>query len=1163
MAMNKRSVTAGSVFAALAGLFLALPARADFPFPLCESPACSDPADFQSYLFLAPGELPDDFDLMDDGTWKYLPDSGMNVTGAWQVTTGRPDVVGAVLDSGIRWNDPRVARALWLNAGELPLPPGCAAQDCNGSGFVSVDDFAGVPDGNGNGFTDGQDLILAYSDGIDGDGNGYVDDIAGWDFHDGDNDAFDDVDYGHGTGEAEDQVSEANDGDDLPGFAPSSRFVPLRVADSFVAIGSEFSQAMVYATDLGVDLISEALGTLSAGRVDQAAIDYAYERGIPLIASAADEESRHHNFPAALEHTIWVNSIVHPDGTIVEDGAEPIWDLLNGCTNYGGHAWVAISSNSCSSEATGRGAGLVRLLISHGKNLMDRGLLQPYPGTDKPFSAEEVRQLLRRSADDIDHSGEDPSLPMNGLLQSVLAAPPGNVPPVPFGSERFPTAPGWDQYTGYGRPEAVRLLDVSSDTIPPEADLSGNLRWFDTVDPARTKRIDVLGSAAAVRVPGKFSYRLEVGCGVDPREFRKLKQKKSKAPLERAVLGRWKPASTAKKCGFDPSEPIEDPDAHTVTLRLTVTDKNGNVGEDRRTVAIHSDPTLRFAPLALGASAESPPALVDLDGDEVLDIVLASSDGAVHALSGASGAELPGFPAFTNPLPVETSAGFFSGAVPVPREAVVAPLAADDLDGDGTIETVVASTEGRIYVYGPDGSRRPGFPVTTDPSFSDPADRNRLNDSDRGVIAGPTLGDLDVPPDGTLEIIVSAMDGFLYVWNANGSQRAGFPVRIADPAKLDLDPVTGFATPLPGVDAKERGRKLLGSPAIGDLDGDGSPEIVVTSNEEYGGEPDLFVPEGDLTTLLLNLPPGIDLGGFDLDVQGRIYAVNADGNLNAGGPFRPGWPARVPLLVSGLLPTVATGTPGAPALANLDGSGVGLTVAIFGAAGPVLLLREDGTPFLGSDAGAPRVLDTDFPDSFPTIPATAGSFDAPFFGALGAGAFGDLDGNGLPEYVAPVGGVRKLLDVGAPANQTYGAHQIAAWNPVTGDLLPAFPRYMDDMQFLTSPAIADVSGDGQAEIVQGSGAYLLRAYDLSGATPAGWPKFTHGWLVASPTPGDVDGDGQLEVVAATRNGNLYVWDTPSPATPGSVQWQGFGGDRRNSQNWSAGLATPTGGAPAP
>jgi hypothetical protein len=1144
-----------------AGLLLAAPGRADFPYPTCADAGCGDPDDFGSYLKLAPGQLPNDFDPADGGAWKYLPESGMNVSGAWQITTGRPDVVGAVLDSGIRWNDARVARAVWLNAGELPLPPGCAAQDCNGDGFVSVDDYGDSPDGNANGFRDGQDLILAYSDGIDGDGNGYVDDIAGWDFHDGDNDAFDDVDYGHGTGEAEDQVSEANDGSGLPGFAPSSRYVPLRVADSFVAMGSEFSQAVVYATDLGVDLISEALGTLSAGRVDQAAIDYAYQRGIPLIASAADEESRHHNFPAALEHTIWVNSIVHPDGTIVEDGDEPIWDLLNGCTNFGGHAWVAISSNSCSSEATGRAAGLVRLLISHGKNLMDQGLLQPYPGTDKPFSAEEVRQLLRRSAEDIDHSG-DLALSMFGLLQFYLSAA-DNTPSVPFGSERFPTAPGWDQYTGYGRPEAVRLLDVGADTIPPEADLSGSLRWFDSVDPQRTKRVDVVGSARALRAPGKFKVRLEVGCGVDPREFKKLKQKKSKASLERALLARWNPAKTAKQCGFDPAQPIEDPDAHTVTLRLTVTDRNGNVGEDRRTVAIHSDASLRFAPLALGASAESPPVLVDLDGDEVLDIVLASSDGSVHGLAGATGAELPGFPAYTNLLPVERSAGFLSGAVPAPREAVVAPVAADDLDGDGSIEIVVAGTEGRIYVYGSDGVRRPGFPVTTNPAFSNPADRNRLNDADRGVIAGPTLGDLDVPPDGELEIIVSALDGFLYAWNADGSSRAGFPVRIADPAQVDIDPLTGKATPMPLVDAKERARKLLGSPAIGDLDGDGSPEIVVTSNEEYGNEPDLFVPEGNLTALLLDLSSlGIDLGGFELDVQGRIYAVNADGNLNLGGPFRPGWPARVPLVVSGLLPTVATGTPGAPALANLDGSGLGLTVAIFGSAGPIVMLAPDGSSALGEVDGAPVVLDTDFPvPGFPLIPASAGSFDAPFFGALGAGAFGDLDGDGVPEYVAPIGGVRKLLDVAAPANQTYGAHQIGAWNPLTGDLLPAFPRFMDDMQFLTSPAIADVSGDGSAEIVQGSGAYLLRAYDLNGSTPAGWPKFTHGWLVASPAPGDVDGDGQLEVVAATRNGNLYVWDTPSPADPGSVQWQGFGADRRNSQNWSAGLATPTGAAP--
>jgi Subtilase family len=1142
--------------AVVSGVLLTGPARADFPYPTCAATACADPADFGSYLFLAPGELPNDFPPGGSGTWKYEPETGLDITGAWQLTTGRPDVVGAILDSGLRWSQRDVSRAVWLNAGELPIPPGCTQQDCNGDGFFSVDDWppdAHLDDnGNQNGFPDGQDLILLYSDGVDGDGNGLVDDIAGWDFYDGDNDPFDDVNYGHGTGEARDQVSEANDGGGLPGFAPSSRFVPLRVNDSFVALGSEFTQAVVYATDLGVDYISEALGTLSASAADQAAIDRAYRRGIPIIASAADEESFHHNLPASLDHTIWVNSIVNGDGTIVVE--EDRYDLLNGCTNFGGHAWVAISSDSCSSEATGRTAGMVSLLIAHGKNLMDRGQLSPYPGSDRPFSAEEIRQLLRRSAGDIDQTG-DLELTMFGLLANKLSAPELGIE---YGSKNFPTAPGWDLYTGYGRPDAVALLDVTNQTIPPEADLSGSLRWFDTVDPERTPKLDVTGSAAAVRVPGKFRWRLEVGCGVDPREFRTLKKGKSKVPLAGATLARWKPAATAKKCKFDPGATIATPDAHTVTLRLRVEDKNGNIGEDRRTVAIHSDPALRFAPVLLHASAESSPVLADVDGDDVLDVVAAGSDGAVHALRGTTGTELPGFPAFTNLLPVPLSAGWVSGDLPPLHETVVGALAADDLDGDGSVEIVAAGTEGRLYVFEPDGSRRPGFPVTTNPAFSVPGDRNQLNDSDRGIYAAPTLADLDpAPGDGRLEILVAALDGYLYVWNSDGSPRGGFPVRVADPASVSFDPATGFTEPLPMVDAKERGRKLVSSPAVGDLDADGSPEIVLASNEEYGNEPDPFVPESPLTQFLFDLDMLGFGSGFDLDVKGRIYAVHADGNLHGGGPFRTGWPARVPLLASGLLPTVATGTPGAPALADLDGGATNeLTVAIFGAIGPVLLLAPDGSSYLGPPTGAPFVLATDFPNGFPDVPATAGSFDAPFFGALGSGAFGDLDGDGLPEYVAPTGGFRKLIDVAAPASQEPGQHQVTAWDPRSGDLVPAFPRAMEDMQFLTSPAIADVDGDGHAEIVQGSGGYLLHAFGADGAEPSGWPKFTHGWLVSSPTVGDVAGDGQLEVVAASREGKLYVWDAPSPAVAGSVQWQRFGADRRNTQNWSAGLVSP-------
>ena len=297
------------------------------------------------------------------------------------------------------------------------------------------------------------------------------------------------------------------------------------------------------------------------------------------------------------------------------------------------------------------------------------------------------------------------------------------------------------------------------------------------------------------------------------------------------------------------------------------------------------------------------------------------------------------------------------------------------------------------------------------------------------------------------------------------------------------------ARPKTGVDARERAAKIVSSPAVGDLDGDGRPEIVIASSEEYGSEAEGLPADSRLVSFLnLIARLDVDLGDeLSLDVRGRVYAVHADGNLHEGGPFRAGWPAPVILLAPGILPTVGTGIPGSPALADLDGSGR-LSVAIFGTAGPVHLVDADGAPVLGEIHGRPRVLAMDFPDGFPLIPEAAGSPDAPFFGSLGSGAFGDLTGDGLPEYVAPTGGLRKLLDVAAPASQAFGDHQITAWSPRDGSLLEAFPRPMDDMQFLSSPAIADVDGDGAPEIVQGSGSYLLRAYRTDGSEPAGWPS---------------------------------------------------------------------------
>src|SRR4029077_5732730 len=102
-----------------------------------------------------------------------------------------------------------------------------------------------------------EDLIIAFSDGVDHDHNGYANDIAGWNFVDNNKDPFDDVQYGHGTGEDEDSTAEANTSAGEGGSGPTGPVLPLRVGESFIADANRFAVATIYATDRGVGVIQE------------------------------------------------------------------------------------------------------------------------------------------------------------------------------------------------------------------------------------------------------------------------------------------------------------------------------------------------------------------------------------------------------------------------------------------------------------------------------------------------------------------------------------------------------------------------------------------------------------------------------------------------------------------------------------------------------------------------------------------------------------------------------------------------------------------------------------------------------------------------------------------------------------------------------------------
>ncbi|MFN8643390.1 MAG: S8 family serine peptidase [Candidatus Binatia bacterium] len=611
-------------------------------------PACTPATDFASYLFLEPGSLPNDYQGGD--VWKYSSQASGNaaidasaqelfgVTGAsvdraWQTTTGRPDVLIAVLDSGIRWAEPQpdLLDKFYLNRAELPVPEGSVnpgdPYDRNGDGVFNLADYrAGgahaadsrVSDQNGNGVIDPEDLIFLFSDGIDADENGYVDDISGWDFFEDDNDPLDEVRYGHGTGESHDSGAEAGNGSGFPGTCPNCMLLEVRVGDSFVTEVNHFAQGVAFAVDSGARVVQEALGTLNRSRFGQQAIDYAYARGVVVIASAADEESNHHNYPATYNHTVQVNSVTRAANISGIRQTPASYLYLNGCTNYGAHIALAVPSSSCSSEATGRSSGVAGLVVSAALNAVDRGTLSPYrrdDGTLAPFplSAEEVKQILTLTTDDINFDARpdaDPPLPQN---YSTTIPVPGIA-----GSERFRSIAGFDQYFGYGRLNAdTAVLRVASGQIPPEASIAAP-DWFATVDPALTPTLPVRGRVAANRA-GTFSYVVEAAPGVQPAEGDFAVQASGDdltAALDgelgsvdvAALAARLRHGTTGGTFNQDGSP---DPDRFTVTIRVRVVDDRGNVGEDRRALALHDHPTCcrvsRASAWRTAARRRSPP----------------------------------------------------------------------------------------------------------------------------------------------------------------------------------------------------------------------------------------------------------------------------------------------------------------------------------------------------------------------------------------------------------------------------------------------------------------------------------------------------------------------------------------------------------------------------
>ncbi len=119
--------------------------------------------------------------------------------------TGNMKTVVGVVDTGIDYTHVDLYLNVWLNQGEIPTSFRAQLRDMDSDGLITFRDLnnaansAFVSDRNSNGRIDAGDLLrdTRWANGNDQDGNGYRDDLIGWDFANNDNDPFDD--NGHGT----------------------------------------------------------------------------------------------------------------------------------------------------------------------------------------------------------------------------------------------------------------------------------------------------------------------------------------------------------------------------------------------------------------------------------------------------------------------------------------------------------------------------------------------------------------------------------------------------------------------------------------------------------------------------------------------------------------------------------------------------------------------------------------------------------------------------------------------------------------------------------------------------------------------------------------------------------------------------------------------------
>lgn len=1064
--------------------------------------------------------VPDDPFFSSSGSWGQPFDDLWGIgkiaaPAAWDTARGA-GVVVAVIDTGLDTAHPDLTANVWSNPGEIP---GNEADD---------------------------------------DGNGYVDDVLGWNFYSDSADITDD--HGHGTHVAGTVAATGNNTLGVIGVAFEAQVMGIKgLSAGGGGFSSDLADAILYATENGAQVINASWGGSGESQILEDAVRFAHDAGVVVVASAGNSNIDIADgpfFPAAYRETIAVAAFDHLDqkASFSNFGAK-----IDVAAPGGGDSGTGFEPDRSILSLLAAGAGST--MTGNGRLIVDDYLRQAGTSMAAPhvaggaavilslhpeYTPVQVRQALRAGADDID-------------------------------------PPGFDPVAGYGRINLERAVLLDALDVDIQSPATGAvIGGF---------ALDLVGTAGGA---GFASYTVEYGGGALPSSWIPIAGPLT-TPVQDGTLYSWDVSGV--------------PDGDYV-IRLRAENGDGDSFEDRIAVTLDrvmiSDPFRTIlrpsGPLEIRGSAaggdfqrfrvewrivapdfsdgpwrQDGISLTGGGASPVFDEVLATFDTSLitentyvdfRVVVERSSDEVAdeGLHVIIDPtlragFPVQLD-GFLEFDE---NDRLLHHLTVADLDADGSKEILVSYGDG-VSVYRDDGSVAPGWPRSFDapPPLLPPKHLNRRS---------PAAADLD--GDGLLEVVARA-GLYIYIWHADGTPMAGWP------KKFRLPPLADQPETYPDSGGPR------GDFVLADVDGNGERDIVTVighgiyvidrNGDPLPGWPQLWPPEAPCISRRC-FESLLAVGDTDGDGTMEIAAVTSAkivkrfgdidsyvGNAQslllyaADGTLMPRFPRRFTSLHygDGFNANHLDGHINGPVMADLDGDG-DLEIIVMGSKTRVRAFHHTGRRI----SVGPRATGTRFRCGRTSFQATLDPITA-----------GDLDGDGRAEVLAsaqtrkekwrPSGGgnITLTLCLTPTINGVDYINVMGNRGPKRSGWPVAFPYPKGDSSYGPgSVAIADLDGDLLPEVISASGicgfwvpgtfslrthrCFPIYAFDRFGSVLPGFPKATVGpGTLAGTTPAvaDLDGDGLKEIAFIDFAGNLLVWTIPGTPAPEAPQWSMFRGN---------------------